>query len=119
MQRHKFIKRVLVVVLCTALGLALVLWRVGLASLWAGLISLNTVALTLYGFDKRQAIAGGTRIPEVVLHLVALCGGNPGALIGQQLFRHKTRKRNFRLVTAAILLLQAGGIYAYWRWIRG
>ncbi|HSW00359.1 MAG TPA: DUF1294 domain-containing protein [Sedimentisphaerales bacterium] len=119
MQRHKFIRRVLVVVLCTAIGLGLGLWKAGLAPVWAGLVSLNAIALTLYGFDKRQAIAGGVRIPEIVLHLVALFGGSPGALVGQQLFRHKTCKRSFRLVTAAILLLQAGVIYGYWRWTRG
>jgi uncharacterized membrane protein YsdA (DUF1294 family) len=119
MQRHKFIRRVLGVVLCAAIGLALILWRMGLAPLWAGLISLNAVALLLYGYDKRQAIAGGSRIPEAVLHVVALLGGSPGALAGQQLFRHKTRKRGFRLILAATFLLQAGLIYGYWRWSRG
>lgn len=119
MQRHKFIRRVLAVVLGVAIALGLLLWRLGLAPLWAGLVSLNAVALTLYGCDKRQAIAGGMRIPEVVLHLVALFGGSPAALAGQQLFRHKTCKRSFRLVTAAILVLQAGAIYGYWRWTRG
>ncbi len=90
-----------------------------MAPVYAGLISVNAVALTLYGFDKRQAIAGGMRIPEASLHLVALFGGSPGALVGQQVFRHKTCKRSFRLVFATILLLQAGVIYGYWRWTRG
>lgn len=107
------------VVLCVAIGLALVLRQAGLAPLYAGLVSLNAIALTLYGFDKRQAIVGGMRIPEIVLHLVALCGGSPGALVGQQLFRHKTRKRGFRLILAAILLLQAGLVCGYWHWSRG
>jgi len=119
MQTHNFIKRVVGIVLCVAVALALLLWRTGLAPLWAGLISLNAVALVLYGFDKRQAIAGGLRIPEAALHIVALLGGSPGALLGQELFRHKTRKRAFRLVLAAIFLLQAGLIYAYWRFSRG
>src|SRR5512133_3670614 len=119
MQRHKFIRRVLGVVLCAAVGLALLLWRVGLAPLWAGLVSVNAVALLLYGFDKRQAVIGGLRIPEAVLHLVALLGGSPGALLGQELFRHKPRKRAFRLVLAAIFVLQAGLIYGYWRLSRG
>lgn len=119
MQRHRFIRRVLVVVLCVAVGLGLLLWRLGLAPLWAGLITLNAVALALYGFDKRQARAGGIRIPEAVLHVVALLGGSPGALAGQELFRHKTRKQGFRLILAATFVLQAGLIYAYWRWSRG
>jgi uncharacterized membrane protein YsdA (DUF1294 family) len=119
MQRHRFTKRVLVVVLGVAIATALLLWRAGLAPLWAGLISVNAIALVLYGFDKRQAIAGGTRIPEATLHIVALLGGSPGALLGQELFRHKTRKRVFRLVLAAIFLLQAGTLYGYWRLSQG
>jgi uncharacterized membrane protein YsdA (DUF1294 family) len=118
MKKHKFIKRVVAAVLCAAVVLAVLLWRLGLAPLWAGLISINTVALLLYGYDKRQAIIGGIRIPEVTLHLVALLGGSPGAWLGQELFRHKTRKRGFRLVLAATFLLQAGLIYGYWRWSR-
>jgi uncharacterized membrane protein YsdA (DUF1294 family) len=119
MRKHNFMKRVVGVVLGVAVGLALLLWRVGLAPLWAGLVSVNAVALLLYGFDKRQAVVGGLRIPEAVLHLVALIGGSPGALLGQELFRHKTRKRAFRLVLAAIFVLQAGLIYGYWRLSRG
>lgn len=115
MQKHKFIKRVVGVVLCAAVALAVLLWRLGLAPLYAGLVSVNVVALLLYGFDKRQAIVGGTRIPEAALHIVALLGGSPGALLGQELFRHKTRKYAFRLALLAIFLLQAGLVYAYWR----
>jgi uncharacterized membrane protein YsdA (DUF1294 family) len=119
MRKHKYIKRVVAVVLCAAIVPAVLLWRLGVAPLWAGLISLNAVALLLYGYDKRQAIVGGIRIPEAVLHLVALLGGSPGALLGQELFRHKTRKRGFRLVLAATFLLQAGLMYGYLRWFRG
>lgn len=119
MKKHIFMKRVIAVVLCAAIVLAVLLWRLGLAPLYAGLISLNAIALLLYGYDKRQAIVGGIRIPEATLHIVALLGGSPGALLGQELFRHKTRKRAFRLVLVAIFLLQAGLIYGYWRLSRG
>jgi len=119
MKKHKFIKRVVAVILCMAVVLAVLLWRLGLAPLYAGLISLNATALMLYGYDKRQAIVGGIRIPEAALHIVALLGGSPGALLGQELFRHKTQKRAFRLVLAATFVLQAGLIYGYWRFSRG
>lgn len=118
MQRHKFIKTVLAVVLCIAVGLAVALWRLGLAPVYAGLIAVNAVTLLLYGYDKRQAIAGGTRIPEAVLHIVAMLGGSPGALLGQGLFRHKTQKRSFRLAFAGIVLVQGILIYGYWRFLR-
>ena len=40
-------------------------------------------------------------------------------VVGQELFRHKTRKRAFRLVLLGVFLLQAGAIYGYWRLSRG
>ncbi len=52
----------------------------------------------LYWRDKRSAMRSGSRIPEARLHLIELLGGWPGALLAQQLFRHKTRKRSFQLV---------------------
>lgn len=119
MPRHSFIKRVVGVVLCATAGLVLLLWRLGLSPLYAGLIGVNAITLLLYGYDKRQARTGGLRIPEVVLHLVALLGGSPAALVGQELFRHKTRKLAFRLVLLGIFLLQAGAIYGYWHLSRG
>jgi len=119
MQKHSFIRRVLGIVLGVTAGLVLLLWRLGLPPLYAGLIGINAMTLLLYGFDKRQAASGGLRIPEVVLHLVALLGGSPAALVGQELFRHKTRKVAFRLVLVGTFLLQAGLAYGYWRLSRG
>jgi len=52
----------------------------------------------VYGFDKHRAEAGEWRIPENNLHLISLLGGWPGALIGQQVFRHKTQKTSFQSV---------------------
>jgi len=118
MQRHELIQYTFGLALCMALGLAVLLWRLGLAPVYAGLAGVNVATLVLYGYDKRQAIAGGMRIPEATLHLASLVGGSPGALAGQLLFRHKTRKRSFRVVFIAIVLLQVGIIYGYWRFIR-
>jgi uncharacterized membrane protein YsdA (DUF1294 family) len=98
-----------------AAGVSLLLWRAGLAPLYAGLIGVNVVTVALYGYDKRQAIIGRTRVPEATLHIAALLGGSPGAIVAQGLFRHKTRKRGFRIVLAAIVLLQAAAVYGYWR----
>jgi len=99
-------------------GLSLGLWRLGLAPVYAGVVAVNAVALLLYGYDKRQAVVAGTRVPEVALHAAALCGGSPGAWLGQQLFRHKTRKLRFQVIFIAIVLAQIGLIYAYWRFSR-
>ncbi|WP_335945215.1 DUF1294 domain-containing protein [Pseudomonas sp. G166] len=68
-----------------------------------GLVSL--VAFLLYWSDKRKARADAWRIPENVLHAVELAGGWPGALLAQQVFRHKTRKVSFQVVFWCIVLL--------------
>jgi uncharacterized membrane protein YsdA (DUF1294 family) len=119
MQRYKITQYTLGTALCMAVGLSLLLWRLGLPPVCAALIGVNVVTLVLYGYDKHQAIAGGTRIPEATLHAAALLGGSPGAILAQGLFRHKTRKRSFRIVLAAIVLLQVAVIYGYWRFTHG
>ena len=119
MQRHRLVQYTVGLVLCMAVGLALLLWRLGLTPLYAGLISMNMVTLALYGYDKHQAVAGGTRIPEAALHVAALLGGSPGTALAQGLFRHKTRKRGFRMVFIVIVLLQVAAIYGYWRFTHG
>ena len=103
----------------TAVGLSLALWRLGLAPAYAYLVSINAIALLLYGYDKRQAVVGGFRVPELVLHLGALAGGSPAALVAQGLFRHKTRKFRFQVVFAAIILLQIAAVCGYWYLVYG
>ena len=68
-----------------------------------------------YGVDKSAAKAGRRRVSEQTLLTVGVLGGWPGALIAQQVFRHKTRKRSFRrmfwftvLINIAVL---AGLVY--------
>ncbi len=119
MQRHRYIRYSLGFAVVAALGLSLALWWLGLPPVVAYLVSINVLALVLYGYDKRQAVVGRTRIPELVLHTAALCGGSPGALLGQGLFRHKTRKSRFQLVFVAIILLQIAAVCGYWYFVHG
>jgi uncharacterized membrane protein YsdA (DUF1294 family) len=80
-------------------------------------MGVNLATIVLYGYDK--AVAGGTRrrVPENVLHLVAIVGGSPGALLAQVLFRHKTVKASFRRVYWLIVVLQLTAIgAALWLW---
>lgn len=65
---------------------------------------LSAIAFGLYGHDKRQARGQGQRTPEKLLHLTELLGGWPGALVAQQIFRHKTRKLSYQLVFWLIVL---------------
>jgi len=67
------------------------------------LVSLITALL--YWQDKHQARTQAWRTPEKVLHASELLGGWPGALVAQQLFRHKTHKVPYQLVFWGIVLL--------------
>lgn len=72
------------------------------AALYA-LMSLVTFAL--YGHDKQQARGQAQRTPEKLLHATEMLGGWPGALIAQQVFRHKTRKVSYQSMFWLIVLL--------------
>lgn len=58
-----------------------------------------------YALDKLAAERGAWRTSESTLHLLALAGGWPGALIAQNSLRHKTRKQPFRTVFWATVVL--------------
>ena len=107
MIQHPRLKAALFVLLCAAplLGSVLV-WQRGetvipLAAY--GVVSL--IAFFLYWSDKRKALTDGWRTPENILHAVELAGGWPGALIAQQVFRHKTRKVSYQVLFWVIVLL--------------
>jgi len=94
------------------------LWWLRVHALYACLTGMSVIAFVFYGYDKRQAVRNQTRIPEVILHMLALLGGTPGALLGALVFRHKTKKLRFRIVFLSIVLLQAGLGFYYWRYWR-
>ncbi len=72
------------------------------------LAAINLLTFCVYGEDKRRAkIPGARRVPEKTLFALALLLGSPGALLGMQVFRHKTRHWYFRFGIPAILLAQA------------
>lgn len=73
---------------------------------------MSLASFIAYGIDKRQAGRGGRRIPEQTLHLMALLGGWPGALLGQRQFRHKTKKLAFRVVFWLVVVVHVGIVSA-------
>ena len=58
-----------------------------------------------YAIDKKAAKDGSWRTKENTLHLLAIAGGWPGALIAQQTLRHKSKKELFRIVFWITVLL--------------
>lgn len=79
------------------------------------LAAVNLFTFILYGVDKLKAKRGDWRIPEATLLLAAALGGSLGALLGMELFRHKTKHWQFKILVPLFLVLHiALGIYI-WR----
>jgi uncharacterized membrane protein YsdA (DUF1294 family)/cold shock CspA family protein len=80
-------------------AIALGVWRGHITS--AFLITyavMSGVTFVAYASDKTLARRGDWRIPEATLHLLAIFGGWPGALLAQQWLRHKNRKLLFQAI---------------------
>jgi uncharacterized membrane protein YsdA (DUF1294 family)/cold shock CspA family protein len=58
----------------------------------------SVIAFFLYWIDKKKAENKSRRIPEANLHFSESLGGWIGALLAQQMFRHKTRKMSYQIV---------------------
>lgn len=71
-------------------------------------IAFNLFVFLVYWWDKEAARNGGWRIRESTLLMLAFLGGSIGAVLAQQLLRHKTRKEPFRSILISIVILQAG-----------
>lgn len=82
----------------------------------AAYVAMSLVTFLLYAMDKGAAEKGRRRIPESRLHGFELLCGWPGALIGQQFFRHKTRKGSFQFGfwLCVVLNLLALGWLLFW-----
>ena len=68
-------------------------------------LAASVAAILAYGVDKSAAENHRWRVKESTLHMLALVGGWPGALIAQRMFRHKSRKPSFQagfLVTVIV-----------------
>jgi uncharacterized membrane protein YsdA (DUF1294 family) len=107
MIQHPRLKALIFALLCAAplVGSVLV-WHRGetvMPLVAYGVVSV--IAFLLYWSDKRKARTDARRIPENILHAVELAGGWPGALIAQQVFRHKTRKVSYQVLFWVIVLL--------------
>ena len=75
------------------------------------LIALNIVTFFVYGIDKWKAKQGSWRISETILLMLAVIGGSIGALLGMQVWHHKTKHKKFKYGLPLILLAQIVLIY--------
>lgn len=76
----------------------------------AAYVFISLITFTVYAIDKTAARKGRWRTSEGTLHLLALTGGWPGALIAQQTLRHKTSKTSFRIVFWTTVLINIAAI---------
>ncbi|MGX2039224.1 DUF1294 domain-containing protein [Methylocaldum sp. MU1018] len=104
--------------LWTLIGLPILLscylmWRTHNPIPFFSYVFLSILAIVLYGLDKKNAITGQWRIPEIYMHVVELMGGWPGALLAQNDFRHKIRKSRYRKILWSIIALHASAWTAF------
>jgi uncharacterized membrane protein YsdA (DUF1294 family) len=65
-------------------------------TLMLAILGINVIAFLAFGWDKFCATKNLWRVAESTLLALAFLGGAGGAIAGQQIFRHKTRKEPFR-----------------------
>ena len=75
------------------------------------LMVINIVTFLVYGIDKIKAKQGSWRISEATLLIFAVIGGSIGALLGMQVWHHKTMHKKFKYGLPLILLGQIALIY--------
>jgi uncharacterized membrane protein YsdA (DUF1294 family) len=87
--------RILALILFAAIfGAAIHWWQVApaLAAVYG---AASAACFAMYAVDKAAAKAGRWRTSENVLLLMGLACGWPGAVVAQQVLRHKSHKRSF------------------------
>lgn len=66
------------------------------AVVFGAYLGMSVLAFIAYGADKSAARNNRWRTKESTLHILGLAGGWPGALMAQQVFRHKSKKQDFQ-----------------------
>jgi uncharacterized membrane protein YsdA (DUF1294 family) len=59
-------------------------------------LGVSILCFIVYAADKSAARGGRRRVPESTLLFLGFAGGWPGAIVAQQVLRHKTQKASFR-----------------------
>ncbi|MDD6603464.1 MAG: DUF1294 domain-containing protein [Eubacteriales bacterium] len=70
------------------------------------LVAINLLGIIVTVADKKKAIKGKHRIPELDLWIIALLGGSLGTYIAMKIVRHKTKHKNFMIGIPIIIIIQ-------------
>lgn len=92
----------------SAIGISILQANLPLLVLGAYLL-MSAITFIAYAIDKSAAKAGRWRTSEATLHMLGLAGGWPGALLAQQILRHKSKKTSFRVVFWITVVLNCAG----------
>jgi uncharacterized membrane protein YsdA (DUF1294 family) len=77
-------------------------------------LAASAASIFAYAVDKSAARHGRWRTREGTLHLLAVIGGWPGALVAQRLFRHKSRKPSFQAAFLLTVVLNCAVLLWFW-----
>jgi uncharacterized membrane protein YsdA (DUF1294 family) len=77
-------------------------------------LTASAAAFLAYRLDKSAAQRRAWRIAESTLHVLALIGGWPGALIAQSVFHHKSRKASFQRAFLATVAVNCAALLLFW-----
>ncbi len=69
---------------------------------------LSLITYATYAIDKSAAQSGKWRTKKETLHIFALLGGWPGALLAQNKLRHKSNKESFRFIFWLTVIINIG-----------
>ena len=73
-------------------------------------VIMSLIAYVADAADKAAQQQGTWRTHESTVHLLAVLGGWPEAMVAQQRLRHKSRKRNFRTVFWLTVIVNCSGL---------
>ncbi len=72
--------------------------------------AMGSLTFLAYQIDKSAALSNRWRTKESTLQFMSLLGGWPGALLAQEILRHKTRKSEFQQVFWATVVLNCAAL---------
>ena len=73
---------------------------------------MSLLCFLAYAKDKSAARSGGRRTKESTLLILGLLCGWPGAVMAQQLLRHKSTKTSFQIAFWVTVVLNVAGFLA-------
>jgi uncharacterized membrane protein YsdA (DUF1294 family)/cold shock CspA family protein len=73
-------------------------------------LGFSVLAFVAYAVDKSAARKNHWRTKESTLHVLGLIGGWPGALVAQQILRHKSKKESFRTVFLLTVIVNCAAL---------